>query len=110
MSLPINNTNNVSVSAPGSVATPASGEVTYFFNTSDGNKLYYKDDAGNVHLAEFTPDGMDACVCKILCGTASAWNKALLSEIITPEQYTTMLTSGFMVSTPSGNYSISTKA
>lgn len=107
MALPSTNTNSITVSAPGSIATPALGYVTYFFNTSDGNKLYYKDDAGAIHLAEFSDVAIDSCVCKILCGTASTWNKALLAGTITTAEYTTLLTSGFQVVTPAGTYQIS---
>jgi hypothetical protein len=109
MSLPSTNTNNITVSAPGSIPTPAAGYVTYFFNTADANRLYYKDDAGNVYLADEDVPGMESCVCNILCGTAATWNKALLAGVVTPTEYGTLLTNGFQVSTPQGVYSISNK-
>ena len=107
MVLPSTNTNNILVTASGSISTPAAGYVTYFFNTADGNKLYYKSDDGTIHLSEGVVDGMSDCVCKLLCGTASTWNKALIAGILTPAEYTTLLTGGFQVSVAGTVYSIS---
>jgi hypothetical protein len=107
--LPILNTNNIPVSAPGSVATPAAGESTYFFNTADQNKMYYKDDAGNIHIADEVPEGIPDCVCCILKDTTKTWNNALLAGIVTPAEYGTLLTNGFQVSVAGTVYSISNK-
>lgn len=109
MSLPSTNTNGITVSSPGAIATPPTGYVTFFFNTSDGNRLYYKSDDGTVHLANESPDGIDSCVCCILKDTARTWNMALLAGTITPGEYATILTAGFQVSVAGTVYSISNK-
>jgi len=107
MNLPINNTNDIVVSAPGSVATPAGGTVTYFFDSTNSNQLSYKDDGGNVVVADQGPDNMDACVCNLLTEFTCTIKDALLSGVFTPEHYNGALASGFEVTTPSGTYSVS---
>ena len=108
MNLPINNTNNILVSAPGSVPTPSAGTVTYFFNTEASNNLYYKDDAGNVVFADQSPEGMDECVCSLLCQTNKIWGDGLLSGTLTSTEYSALIEGGFQVVTPSGTFSIGT--
>lgn len=109
MSLPSTNTNGITISTPGAIPTPPTGYVTYFFNSSDGNRLYYKDAAGISYLASESPDGIDTCVCCILKDTARTWNMALLAGTITPVEYATILTAGFQVSVAGTVYSISNK-
>jgi hypothetical protein len=106
MALPATNTNNILLAAPGSIPSPAVGYVTYFFNTSDGNKLYYKNSDGSIVEADATDAPIDACVCSILCDTVGTWNKGLLAGIFSPATYLTQLTSGLQVVTPNGTYTV----
>lgn len=110
MNLPTTNTNGIAVSAPSSISTPAAGYVTYFFDSTNSNMLSYKDDAGNVVVADQGPDDMDACVCNLLSEFTCTLKDALLSDTMTPTEYSAALAAGFQVTTPSGTYSVSTKA
>lgn len=107
MALPSTNTNGIQILAPGSVPAPAVGYVTYFFNSSDGNKLYYKSSDNSITLASEFPSGFPDCACTILCGFSSTWNKALLSGTITPVEYSGLLTAGVQVNVAGTIYSVS---
>lgn len=94
--MPINtNATNIVLSAPAAVATPPSGQVTYFFNTDDANRLYYKDSSGNVWLYS-DPEG-PCCACeamhKIIEGAVCAFKKGLM----TAAEYQTFVTSSISV-------------
>ena len=106
MNLPILNTNSIPVSAPGSVATPTADYVSYFFDSTNSNKLSYKDDAGNVVVADQSPEGIDECVCDLLCNFTTAINNAMPSGTIDFTNYQAALQTGFQVTTPSGTYSV----
>lgn len=110
MSLPILNTNNILVSAPASVTPPAvgSGEVTYFWNTEDSNRLYYKDDADAVHLAEGVGGVcMPECVCDMFKNFMDALSSALQEEIITFVEYQAALNEGLTVTVDGKVYKLS---
>jgi hypothetical protein len=106
MPTPILNTNTISVSAPASIATPAAGYVTYFFDTTNNNLLSYKDDAGNVYVSDNGVSGTSNEALNILQETACAWNKALLTGVVTPAEYGTILAAGLQVVTPTGTFQI----
>jgi len=106
MATPILNTNTITVSAPASIATPAAGYVTYFFDTTNGNLLSYKDDAGNVYVSDNGVSGTSNEALNILQETACAWNKALLTGVVTPTEYGTILAAGLQVTTPTGTFQI----
>lgn len=106
MATPILNTNTITVSAPGSIATPAAGYVTYFFDTTNSNMLSYKDDAGNVYVSDNGISGTSSEALNILQDAACAWNKALLTGVVTATEYGTILAAGLQVVTPSGTYQI----
>ena len=106
MALPTTNTNTITISTAAAVVAPSAGYVTYFFDSNDGNRLYYKDSAGVVTLAT-QGDIADCCSCKILTNFSSSWNRALLTGVITPAEYATILTAGVTVVTPSGTWTVS---
>jgi len=106
MALPTTNTNTISISTAAAVATPLAGYVTYFFDSNDGNRLYYKDSSGAVTLAT-QGDIADCCACKILTNFSTSWNRALLTGVITAAEYATILTAGATVVTPSGTWTVS---
>lgn len=108
MALPTTNTNTITISTAAAIATtlPAAGYVTYFFDSNDGNRLYYIDSTGIVTLAT-QGDIADCCSCKILTNFSTSWNRALLTGVITPAEYATILTAGVTVLTPSGTWTVS---
>jgi len=106
MALPTTNTNTISISTAAAVGTPIAGYVTYFFNSNDGNRLYYKDSSDVVFLASQS-DIADCCSCKILTNFSTSWNRALLTGVIDATEYATILTAGATVVTPSGTWTVS---
>jgi len=108
MALPTTNTNTITISTAAAIATtlPIGSDVTYFFDSNDGNRLYYIDSSGIVTLAT-QGDIADCCACKILTNFSTSWNRALLTGVITAADYAIILAAGATVITPSGTWTVS---
>lgn len=91
MALPTVNTNGILITTGASVPLPAAGYVTYFFNSADSNKLYYKADDGTVLQASLDSVACDPCLCETVSKTMCAWNNALQNATITPVEYLTLI-------------------
>ena len=89
MAQPVLNTNGILVTTAGTIATPAAGYVTYFFNTADNNRLYYKADSGEALLASNI--SCDPCLCELTAKTMCSWNEGLLNGTLTAVQYTALI-------------------
>lgn len=95
MILPTNAT-NVGLATPSGVSTPAAGYVIYFFNTLDANRLYYKDEYGQIFSAE-SSDAADCCACVVMTKIISDVGCALNKGLMTPAEYSTFITSPIQV-------------
>lgn len=94
MSQPTTNTNGILVTTAGSVATPAAGYVTYYFNSDDSDKLYYKKDDGTSAIATSTSLVCDPCLCETAAKTMCTWDQALLDGTLTATTYLELMTAG----------------
>lgn len=95
MILPTNAT-NVGLATPSGVSTPAPGNVTYFFNTLDVNKLYYKDEYGQIFLAD-SSDSADCCACTAMTKIISDVGCALNKGLMTAAEYTTFISTPIQI-------------
>lgn len=102
MAQPTTNTNGILISSPASVPTPAIGYVTYFFNTSDNNALYYKTADGTVLIGTSTSLVCDPCLCADAAKTLCAWNQGLLEGTLTQVQYSLLVASGMVFKCTNG--------
>lgn len=91
MALPTVNTNGILITTGASVPIPAAGYVTYFFNSADSNKLYYRASDGTVLQASLDVVSCDPCLCEMVSKTMCAWNAALLDGILTNVTYLTLI-------------------
>lgn len=95
MSAPTNNTNGIVTDIPANIATPPVQSpriYTYFFNSSDGNRLYYKDDAGAI--AAYAGWVVDPCLCEQAAKTMCQWNQGLLDKTLAFADYQALITAG----------------
>lgn len=97
---------NVQYLAPSSVPTPSTGEVTYFFDTTNDNKLSYKDDTGAVYVY-VSPTGAspttEAALIEITGKYVSDITCALRKGIITTEEFLQIKETGFVITSTSGD-------
>lgn len=97
---------NVQYLSPSEVATPSTGTVTYFFDTTNENKLSYKDDLGNVYVYT-TPTGAnvttEAALIEITGKYISDLTCALRKGIITTEEFLSIKSSGWTITSTSGD-------
>lgn len=95
---------NVQYLAPSEVPTPGTGEVTYFFDTTNENKLSYKDDLGNVYVY-VSPTGnttAESALIEITGKYISDLTCALRKGIITADEFLTIKESGWTITSTSG--------
>jgi len=93
---------NIQYLAPGDVATPASGEVTYFFNTANNNILSYKDDTGTVYVFTGSPESIQTLLIGVANTYVSDISCALKRGAITAAEFTTIMAAGFTISSGDG--------
>lgn len=99
---PTGNTNGIVTDIPGNIPTPLT-LVTYFFNSSDNNRMYYKQTDGTSVIASdsfaFEPDLEDliAAAAKTLC----AWNQKYLDGATTSD-YLSLFAAGATFSVTNG--------
>jgi hypothetical protein len=92
------NATNINLLTPSAVTTPSVvGEVTYFFNVNDNNRLYYKDSDGNVFLYTDPQTGESCCACDIIKNMTDAAACALKKGLMTAAEYQTFITSSVTV-------------
>jgi hypothetical protein len=97
--MPFNaNATNIDLLAPSAVTTPTVvGEVTYFFNVNDENRLYYKDSSGDVFLYTDPESGETCCACDVIKNITDAAACALKKGLMTAAEYQTFVTSSVSV-------------
>ena len=82
-------------STPANVPTPATGTVVYFFNISDGGKLYWMNDQRLYYPAS---KGMqDMCACAIGETWIQKASCAMERGMITVAEYNSIINSGILV-------------
>jgi len=95
---------NVQYLAPSEVPTPGTGEVTYFFDTTNENKLSYKDDLGNVYVY-VSPSGnttAESALIDITGKYISDLTCALRKGIITADEFMSINATGWTITSTSG--------
>lgn len=95
---------NVQYLAPSEVPTPGTGEVTYFFDTTNENKLSYKDDLGNVYVYVSTSGNTTAesALIDITGKYISDLTCALRKGIITADEFMSIKATGWTITSTSG--------
>lgn len=88
---------------------PASGQITYFFNTDKNGNLYSIDSAGNI---EFVSNSQDCCTCCLSKKWLNDLGEALESGSITGAEYNAAIAQGFVAESTNdgaGNCTVSVK-
>ncbi len=90
---------NIAIGAPGSIATPPSGEVTRFFNTDfSPPRLYYKDETGAVFAYPFENAGeSEDCCCEIAEKLIGKIGCALEEGMIDAEDFQAIVSQGLSI-------------
>jgi hypothetical protein len=84
---------NILTDAPVNIPVPAAGQRRLFFNTEDGNKLYYKNELGGFFPVEDEED----CCCIIAENIMSGITCALKGGMITMTEFTAFIAAGMTV-------------
>lgn len=97
---------NVQYLAPSQVPTPSTGDVIYFFDTTNENKLSYKDDLGNVYVYVYQSGNLTAenALIDITGKYISDLTCALKKGIITSDEFLTIKQSGWTITSTTGGY------
>lgn len=99
---PTNNTNGIVIDVPVNIPTPVDPSVTYFFNSADSNRLYYKM-SDNTFFPAYDPLAIDPCLCEMASKTLCTVNQALIDKTITITEFETFLTAGHTFSFTNGS-------
>lgn len=84
---------NILTDIPANIPVPAAGQRRLFFNTDDGNRLYYKNELGG----SFPVDDEEDCCCIIAQSIMSGVVCALQSGIMTPTEFSAFIAAGMSV-------------
>lgn len=93
---------NILFLAPSQVATPPSGDVTYFFDTTNNNQLSYKDDLGNVYVSTASAETIQQALITYMGSYIKDLTCSLREGTITATEFTTIKGTGLTLTSSDG--------
>lgn len=84
---------NIPTDTPANIPVPPAGQRRLFFNTDDGNRLYYKTELGGFYPV----DGEDDCCCIVAQSIMSGVTCALKNGLITMTEFNAFVAAGISV-------------